>query len=516
MIQLPIKNMKGITEFKLKKENLEFFNKIFDKIKIDNISLSERIWLYQNKLIEPPFCPNCGINKLKFKKFYIGYYKYCSKKCAAEYTHKDICIKNKKIKKLLECNNDATIRKNMTLKSIETKNNFSIEKKKRINEKRRKTNIDRYGVDIISKNYDIKQKIKNSNIITKKNNKESNFRNKIKKYGFELISMNNDDITVKNQKCNHKFDIHISLFNQRNRLGITICTICNPINGVSDFENKIKEFIKSIYDDEIICNKRFGKYEVDILLPNINLGFECNGLWWHSEVYRENQYHINKYNFFKEKNIKIINIWEDWWIYKNDIVKSMILDKLGQVPTIIYGRKCEIKEITDNKLVREFLEKNHIQGFINSSIKLGLFYNEELVSLMIFGKRRIKKNTKESEYELLRFCSKLNTNIIRAADKLFKYFVKNYKPVMITTYIDQSWSTGDLYEKLGFKFNCVTHPNYYYFHKDERIRFNKFNFRKDILVKDGYDSNKTEHQIMTERNFYRIYDCGNLNYIFTI
>ena len=81
----------------------------------------------------------------------------------------------------------------------------------------------------------------------------------------------------------------------------------------------------------------------------------------------------------------------------------MILNKLGKTPTKIYARKCEIREITDNKLVREFLDENHIQGFIGSKIRLGLFYENELVSLMMFGKRRVamgKKTSEEGEFEL--------------------------------------------------------------------------------------------------------------------
>ena len=35
-----------------------------------------------------------------------------------------------------------------------------------------------------------------------------------------------------------------------------------------------------------------------------------------------------------------------------------------------------------------------------------------------------------------------------------------------------------------------------------------FNYRKDKLISEGFDPNKTEHEIMLERGIYRIYDCG--------
>jgi hypothetical protein len=191
----------------------------------------------------------------------------------------------------------------------------------------------------------------------------------------------------------------------------------------------------------------------------------------------------------------------------------MILNKLGKTSNKIYGRKTEVKEITDNKLVRNFLETNHLQGFIGSKVKLGLFFNDELVSLMTFGKRRVamgKKSTNDGEFELLRFCNKLNTNVLGGASKLFKYFKNNYNPKEITTYADRSHSIGGLYKQLGFDFIGTTTTNYYYI--IDGIRYHRFNFRKDKLIKEGFDPNKTEHQIMIDRKIFRIYDSGNLKY----
>ena len=111
------------------------------------------------------------------------------------------------------------------------------------------------------------------------------------------------------------------------------------------------------------------------------------------------------------------------------------------------------------------------------------------------------------EYELLIFCSKLNTNIIGGANKLFKYFVDNYNPKEITTYVDRSWSNGNLYKQLGFELSHISNPNYYYIING--IKKHRFGFRKDVLVKEGYDSNKTEHDIMLERKIYRIFNAGN-------
>jgi hypothetical protein len=88
---------------------------------------------------------------------------------------------------------------------------------------------------------------------------------------------------------------------------------------------------------------------------------------------------LYKTNLCEEKNIRLIHVYEDDWLNKQNIVKSRILNLIGKSEKLT-ARKCEIKELTNTKLVREFLVKNHLQGFVGATIKLGLFYNDELTS----------------------------------------------------------------------------------------------------------------------------------------
>ena len=127
---------------------------------------------------------------------------------------------------------------------------------------------------------------------------------------------------------------------------------------------------------------------------------------------------------------------------------------------------------------------------------------------MTFGnlRKNLGSTSKEGCYELLRFCNKLNTTVVGGASKLFKHFLKEYKPKEVISYCDRRWSEGNLYEMLGFEFSHNSKPNYFYVINGKRE--NRFKYRKDILVKEGFDPNKSEHEIMLERGIYRIYDCG--------
>jgi hypothetical protein len=275
-------------------------------------------------------------------------------------------------------------------------------------------------------------------------------------------------------------------------------------------EGEVKDFLKSL-NLNIIENSKtiISPLELDIYIPSHNIAIEFDGLYWHSELYKPSNYHLNKTELCEKQDIQLIHLFEDEWNYKQDIVKSRIKNILGLTENKIFARKCIIKEVNKNDKAK-FLDNNHIQGTVASSINIGLYYNDELVSLMTFGKGRIALGGESNQYELIRFCNKLNTNVIGGADKLLKYFIKTYKPKEIISYADRRWSLGNLYDKLKFDKTNLSAPNYWYIINNKRKH--RFAFRKSILVNNGYDINKTEHQIMLERKIFRIYDCGTIVY----
>jgi len=396
------------------------------------------------------------------------------------------------------------------------------------------TNIEKYGSESHLSSKIIRDKIKETTyknwgvehysktqqfyMLTYKN-WENQILKKLKKYNITNYKLKEDrtiDIKCDNNK-NHYYNITSKNLYQRKEIQNTIlCTLCNKIDDrISGQELVLKEFISHNTDKQVLSNvKNIINKELDIYIPELKLAFEYNGIYWHSDTYKNKDYHLNKTESCEEQKIQLIHIWEDDWLNKQKIIKSMILNKLGKTQNKIYGRKTIIKEITDNKLVRKFLDDNHLQGFVGSKIKLGLFFENELVSLMTFGKNRRNmghKDSKNNHYELLRFCNKLNTNVIGGANKLLKNFIKNYQPKKITTYADRSHSNGNLYEKLNFKFIKKTVPNYSYY--DSKMnKYNRFNFRKDVLIKMGYDKNMSGHEIMDNLNYYRVYNSGNLKY----
>jgi hypothetical protein len=293
------------------------------------------------------------------------------------------------------------------------------------------------------------------------------------------------------------------------------CSKCSNL-GTSRPESNLKDFINSLgiqieENNRVILN---GK-ELDIYIPSKNIAIEYDGLYWHDDNHVNNNYHLNKTIECEDNSIQLIHVFEDEWRDKQEIVKSRLMNILGLTSNKIYGRKTQIREVTP-KDSKTFLNTNHIQGNVNSKIKLGLYYDDELVSLMTFGllRKSLGSISKEGSYELLRFCNKLDTTVIGGADKLLKYFINTYTPIEIISYADRRWSQGNLYKKLGFDFVHDSSPNYFYVINNKREY--RFKYRKDVLVKEGFDPSKSERQIMKESGFNRIYDCGNKKWLLKI
>jgi len=552
--------------YKTKKNHLDqIFNGLIDRIEQHNmdfefdasISFTQKLYNYLYDIKHIPKCETCGA-VIKWRGvFSEGYGKNCSKICRNKSVSRLENIKSTNLKKygVLSVSKLQSVKdkKNETyLNKYGHKNifqsNFVKQKTRNTLEKKygvehptqsqiirnriKENNIKKYGVEIPSKLDSVKIKMRESNLkkygvpsvmmldsVIKKNVK-SRTKKTTERYKEILgdhvdIEHSRNTLIIKNQCIYHtEYMINNTLFYYRVLVhGIkNPCIHCNPINyNDSIKENELKRYIDSLgFKSE---KKRIGKKEIDIYIDELKIGIEYNGIYWHSELFLNNNYHVEKTDYMASNGIKLYHIFEDEWLYKQEITKSLLKAKLGIIGNKIYARKCEIKEIT-SEMSEKFLNENHLQGYINSSIRIGLFYDNNLVSIMTFSKekRKKKKNKYIDEYELVRFANKLDTIVIGGASKLLKYFIKKYNPKVISTFADRRYSTGNLYQELGFEFKYVIEPNYWYFNKKDKIRQHRFNFRKRILLKHGFDNNKTEHEIMLERGYLRIYDCGNLKY----
>lgn len=285
----------------------------------------------------------------------------------------------------------------------------------------------------------------------------------------------------------------------------------------SSYEREIYQLLLEIDNDleiKIRDREQLGGKELDLYIPSNNLAIEFNGTYWHSDKRLDSKYHQNKTFEAGKLGIRIIHIFEYEWV--DPLLKLKIISLLRRLVSKQFtikreARKCDIRHLRLDE-EREFLNQYHLQGYTNSSIAYGLFFNTELISVMTFGKPRFSN---DYDYELIRYCVKADIEVIGGAEKLFKHFVVENKPNSIVSYCNISKFTGQVYNKLGFKASMsdVTEPNYVWVNSSMTEVLPRYKTQKQKLIDKGYGSyGDTENEIMRNLGYMKIYDCGNIRY----
>lgn len=180
---------------------------------------------------------------------------------------------------------------------------------------------------------------------------------------------------------------------------------------------------------------RTGGYIADFLLDDYNIIIECDGLYWHSELFVDKNYHLDKRLYYISAGYTPLFFREDELLNKANIVESIILNKCGR-SSRIFARKTTFREVND----RDFFSSNHLMG--KGAGKIYGLYTDELVCSMQV------KRIKNQDYEISRFCTKLGVNIIGGFSKILKHLPKMNS---LTTFIDLRYGQGNYLESLDFK-----------------------------------------------------------------
>ena len=510
-------------------------------------------------------CAICGA-PVRFLGANKGYRKYCSAKCSYQDPSRIENMKSTNLKKygvdfpmqsaeIQSKLNDVFIAKyGKTRHSNPAKAKNTCLKKygvehysltQEYTDRARQTNLEKYGVENVMMLQEIREKIKQTNIerhgvscvLASAANVEKahNMRwEKNWKYGGEVIERvtENDSIKYKVRcphqescnKCSERyFIIEPQIYRDRIRHQTETCTRLIPERSTNQ-NTTIELFIKSILDENHIEYESGNRsiispYELDIYIPSKNIAIECNGVYWHSQ--KDKSYHQHKYNLCQRAGVQLITIWEDWVHRVPNIVRSLILSKLGIYKERIGARSCVVREI-NGSTANKFLNHNHIQGGTRASIHLGLYYNDSLYGVMTFShksKLSGSKNINSSEWELSRFCTKCNTQIVGGAEKLLKYFIRHYHPLVISSFSSNDISNGNLYKKLGFTSDLKSNESYWYVDSRTYNRYHRSSFTKNNIIKKGLAPNKdnwTESEAMSSTQYLKIYDTGTIKWTMTI
>lgn len=362
---------------------------------------------------------------------------------------------------------------------------------------------------------------------------DSNVRDKrnatmIAKYGnvsFNASTVNDGAVTILMNKelLSDMYLKHKSTFVVAEALGVSqaYVSVCMQRLGIkasihtSRFEHDIFEYITTQLG--VDCGKTrsvISPKEIDIFAPDFNVGIECNGVYWHSDNYKTQSYHKDKTNECTKVGVRLVHLFENEYTNKPNIVKSRLSSIFGKNATV-GARQCTLRQVVFRE-GNDFFNATHIQGGCKTmSTMFGLYHGDELVACMGFSRSRFNKHV---EYELIRYSSKLFTNVVGGASKLFKAF-RNLNPTStIVSYSDNRWNTGSVYEQLGFTYSHTSQPNYFYFkdgYSDTILSRTMFQKHKLSKMLNSFSASLTEYENMKNNGYSRIWDCGNTVWIYT-
>lgn len=280
----------------------------------------------------------------------------------------------------------------------------------------------------------------------------------------------------------------------------------------SKAEIQLQEYAKLI-NVPCIPHYRIGYNELDLYLPDNDLGIEFDGLYYHSEISagRTEKYHLNKTNIVENAGDRLIHIFEDEWGKSPEIVKSMISDYCNIYTTIIQSQFCVISECTE-ELAENFLNDNHIFGHCKSDHYIILLTNSNIVEII-----GISYDNTSNIHILDRYCTKLFTNVIGGLDLILIYAASVYNIEKLIHYVDRRYITK--YIEDNFEFIENTPPIYHYLDRGNRYmtRHNKSEFTLEKILEKfpDADPNLSEWENMKLLGYDRIWDCGSKKYIKT-
>lgn len=273
-------------------------------------------------------------------------------------------------------------------------------------------------------------------------------------------------------------------------------------SGTSKWEIELQQYLEEA-GFLVLTNQRIlGQKEVDVFLPELNLGIELHGLYWHTERVIPATAHADKLRLAEEKGIRLLQVFEDEWVARKDVVLRLILRMCGK-GTGVGARSLELREITAAE-ANKLYDFAHVQGAIKSGSRhYGLFRkNGSIAAAATFGKSRFERDT----WELLRYASKVSVH--GGLSRLCKRFMSDEGVQRLVSYSDRRWFTGDGYAQNGFKWIARTAPGYWWTRGYERI--SRFRFQKHRIqqVIPNADLSKTEVEIAQAAGYYRIFDAG--------
>jgi hypothetical protein len=394
-------------------------------------------------------------------------------------------------------------------------------------ELRKQTNLEKYGVENPMQDNEIKDRHKETvlekygaeNVFATEGVKRKITETSLKKYG-TTSPMKNREVSMKITK--HVLSSGVSVNEYLIKNQIPYANALNVLKNhgeeafleyVESYEDKITSLeiafqilMKSHFPDLEHFNKKPApdlNYHPDFKLTNGDKTIYVNvdGLYPHSmkNPHMDKHYHFKMREGYSQRGLTILQFTGDEMYYKKQIVKSIVLSKLGIHEKTYMARRLSVGNVPYRSAYK-FFEENHLMGMHVGASSIGLYDGEKLIACMSYKDRG-------GYFEISRFATLLNTRVqggfSRLLSKLKLISSSRLGCVNILSFCDLRYGSGDSYKKCGFQLVGTT------------LGWNW----TDTISKKLYrwhckaGGGKTEKENAQERGLWKIYDAGQAKFV---
>jgi len=289
------------------------------------------------------------------------------------------------------------------------------------------------------------------------------------------------------------------------------CPTCAGRNSMG--EQELREFISALGVTVVRSRKIAAPKEIDAWCPEQKVGFEFNGLYWHSDAFADaRRRHIDKSNATQASGGRLIHIWSDDWRDRRTAVEHLIRAALGVLPSV-GARQCEVRPVSKPE-AQTFLSTYHLQGWTPADY-LGLWKDGELQACIGMAPQRSARGKGSAGvWELVRYAARVRVS--GGGSRLLSAWRSAAPPwTKIVTYCDLAQFTGGLYQAMGFVEAQRYGPDYKVLFAGEDVRRHKSSVQKSklkTLLGPKFDAAKSEAHLCLENNIFRVYDCGKVRF----
>lgn len=313
------------------------------------------------------------------------------------------------------------------------------------------------------------------------------------------------------------------------------CTDCT-FNGISKKEISLAEFIESLgfTVERTKRNLIPGVRELDAFVPDLNIAFEFNGLYFHQEKFRKKYYHYDKSVKCYSNDVRLVHIWEDDWDFKRPLVEQYIRRVLNVSGSTVIDNNSNTNTINDilekvlinsisalskdntrvekvnQSVVDSFYKDFSLECPVKASLHLGLFdVQDTLISVMSFNK--VKK-----DYSITGFTSsfKISYDCLNSFNLLLDYFDSHYIYNRLFAVADLALNDLIYYKNDDWVFNKFLPEDFCYIIGARRVSKDDFSLNSfNSATRDLLSDHMSISDASLLDDVQKIWDAGKIRFV---